>query len=202
MAKAKVKQTSIIQKTQIVLDTDEAPIIWVKDFNYEAAQKFIQRIIELDSDPDVPQIYVFISSNGGYVYSVFAMIEAMKHCNKPVHTVGLGMCASCAAVLLSCGTGKRWITKDSFMHIHNISSGTYGNIEEMEQDLANSKVIAEKLMGLLAADSNMSLKELKEKISEQKREWLLSSATAKKFGFIDEIGMPSLKRYLVVESEE
>ena len=141
-------------------------------------------------------------SYGGEVFSLFAMIEAMKACSKPVHTVGLGMCASCASVLLSAGTGKRWLSKDSFVHIHHVRSAMWGDMPAMEHNLEQTRIIENKLLAILAENSKMTVKDLRAKLVDQKKEWQLSSSTAKKYGFIDEIGMPSLKRYLVVEAEE
>lgn len=202
MTKRKTKQISIVQKTQIVLDNDEAPVIWVREFNFEAAETFVQRLVELDSNPDVPQIYVFIMSYGGEIYPLFAMIEAMKSCRKPVNTVGLGMCASCASVLLSAGTGTRWLSKNSFVHIHHVRAGAFDDLPALQHSLEQTKVAEDKLLSILTERSKMSVKELRNKLEKQKKEWQLTSATAKKYGFIDRIGIPSLKRYLVTEAEE
>lgn len=198
----KKKEIKILQKTQIVLDPEESPVIWVRDFNFEAAQKFIEQLIELNSDPDIPEIYVFISSYGGEVFSVLAMIEAIKACEKPVHTVGLGMCASAASILLGSGTGNRWLTKDSFLHIHYVRGGMYDDVPAMEHYLEQTKKVEDKLFNCLVERSNLKMKEFKEIMNKQKKEWQVSAIVAKKHGFIDKIGMPILKRYLVVEAEE
>lgn len=195
-------ESTILQRTAIVLDEDELPVIWVKDFSFESAQLFVKRMIELESDPDVPEIYVFITSYGGEVFGVLAMVEAIRGCDKPVNTVGLGLCASAASVLLASGTGIRWMTKDSFMHIHYVRGGMFGDVPSMEQDLAQTKKVEERLLAALVQRSNMSLKELKERLDKEKREWQLSSTTAKNLGFVDKIGIPKLRRYVTIEAEE
>ena len=102
-----IKNLSEKKEYKEIINAWNGPESGLRDFNFEAAQKFIKEILELDSDPEVEEIFVFISSYGGEVYAVLAMIEAIRNCTKPVSTVGLGMCASCASVLLAAGTGDR-----------------------------------------------------------------------------------------------
>lgn len=201
MKKDKEQDKITIQKSPIILDLNESPIIWVRDFNFEAAEKFISKLIELESDPEISEIFIYITSYGGEVFAMLAMIEAMKNCIKPVNTVGLGINASCASVMLSAGTGDRYLTKDSFIHIHHIRTGMYDDLPAIEQNVKQTKIVEEKLIQILTDRSNMTVTQLKEKLEKEKKEWQLTANIAKKYGFIDKIGMPKIKKSIVTEIE-
>ena len=108
----------VIYRASVPFEDEELPIIWVSEFTTETAQAFIARLVKLEADLNTKEIFVYITSDGGEAYALLAIIDAMLACEKPVHTVGLGMCASAGADLLACGTGTRWIGKNSFMHFH------------------------------------------------------------------------------------
>jgi len=197
----KPQTSSIIQSTPLVLDTEELPVIWVQEINLDRTQEFIKELIKLDSDPEVEAIFIYISSYGGDVFAILAMVEAMLNCNKPIHTVGLGLCASGGGILLAAAPGMRYITENSFMHIHHIQTGMNGDLPGIENDVVQTKKIEDKIFSIITKRANISVKELKARLVDNRREWQLSATQAKKFGFVDVIGMPNLKKTLVTEVE-
>lgn len=192
-------KTLAAQKTQLVLEEEELPIIWVNEFSIEAAQEFIKRLIQLDSNPDIKDIFVYITSFGGEAYSLLAMIEAMYACQTPIHTVGLGLCASAGGVLLACSPGTRWIGKNTFLHIHHLQTGIIGDLPSVKNDIEHSKVLEKKIFDLLLAKSKMSKEELSKVLSKKQKEWHLTATEAKKLGFVDRIGLPVFKKYTTIE---
>ena len=75
-------------------------------------------------------IKLYITSNGGYVYQVFSIIDTIKSLVVPVHTICKGFVAS-AGTLLSLAGEKRFITKNSYMLIHELRAGTWGKYTHM-----------------------------------------------------------------------
>src|SRR5919199_556730 len=59
-------------------------------------------------DPD-RDIYLYINSPGGVVYSGMAIYDTMQHINPAVSTICMGFCGSMATVILAGGAaGKRF----------------------------------------------------------------------------------------------
>jgi ATP-dependent Clp protease, protease subunit len=200
MARTQV-ENRIMQSRINAIENDNLPIINVTEFDMEVAQSFIRRLSQYDSDPEVSDVYVYISSYGGEVFAGLAMIEAMNACSKPVHTVGIGLCASAGADLLICGTGRRWITENSFVHIHHSRGGMSGDVPGMDKALKQMKQVEDKIFKMIMSKSKISQSDMKSKLKEEQREWQMTAATAIKYGFVDVIGIPRFKKYTVVEND-
>ena len=93
---------------------------------------------------DAPPIRLHINSLGGYIYDAMAGVDAIDRCPVPVYTVIEGVAAS-AATLMSVHGAKRYITKNSYMLIHQLSSVLWGKYEELKDDMENSKVFMERI---------------------------------------------------------
>jgi len=196
-----IPTTKIISKNQLVLNQEELPAIWVETIDFEIAQFFTKEIIRLDSDPEISDIFVYISSYGGGAHPVLSMIEAMLNCQKPVHTIGLGLCASAGGCLLSAGTGTRYLSKNSLLHFHNLQVNGEGDLSNLERDLLLYKQLQKKLFSIVLRKSKLDVQKLEEKIEAHKGEWILSATQAKQYGLIDKIGMPRLTRSIINEVE-
>jgi ATP-dependent protease ClpP protease subunit len=88
---------------------------------------------------DAPPIKLHINSLGGYLYDAFAGIDAINRCVIPVHTVIEGVAAS-AATLMSVHGAKRFITKNSYMLIHQLSSCFWGKFEDFKDEMENNEL--------------------------------------------------------------
>ena len=64
------------------------------------------------------------------------MLDLIKNLNNPVHTYVDGFAAS-AATLLSLSGEKRFMTKNSLMLIHQLSSGFMGKFTEIKDENDN-----------------------------------------------------------------
>lgn len=96
---------------------------------------------------DAPPIRLHINSLGGYLYDAMAGVDAIDSCPVPVYTVIEGVAAS-AATLMSVHGAKRYITKNSYMLIHQLSSVLWGKYEELKDDMENSKVFMERIRAI------------------------------------------------------
>ena len=66
------------------------------------------------------------------VPSCFALIDIMKGSRIPIHTVGLGVIASCGLLLFITGEkGKRTLTPNTSILSHQYSWGSYGKEHEL-----------------------------------------------------------------------
>jgi len=157
-----------------------------EDVNPDTANIVIMQMLWLAADnPDEP-INFYINSPGGSVYDGLAIKDIMNHIPCKVNTVGVGMCASMGAYLLSAGTGERKAMKNCRIMIHSVSSGTMGTFHDMEVDYEETKYLQEKLLLDIANFSNgkSTLDALKRKTQ---RDYYMDADEAKSLGLIDKV---------------
>jgi ATP-dependent Clp protease protease subunit len=167
--------------------------IWVTKFDEDHAQKFRQQVLEsAKTDPNKP-VVIYIDSYGGYVDALAKMIETLDEIPNPVVTVCMGKAMSCGAILLSHGD-VRFLGANSRVMVHEVSSGTYGDVHDMHADVKETVRLNEHFMGLLARNCGFkSYAELRSVIKDQDgRDRYLFGEDAIKFGIVDVIGLPKV----------
>jgi ATP-dependent protease ClpP protease subunit len=74
-------------------------------------------------------------------------------------------CAASAATIISMVCHKRYCTSNSFMLIHQLSSGASGKYEEMKDDFMNDTKLMELLYKLYLEHTTMDIKTIKKVFS-------------------------------------
>lgn len=171
--------------------------ICVNEFTEKSAACFRKQILyrsEIDSDAP---IVIYIDSYGGYVDSLAKMIETMHEVPNKFITVCMGKAISCGAILLSHGD-VRYCGGFSRVMIHNVSASSWGDVYSLKVSSDQSMKMNKRFIGLLANNCGLTYEELQAKIktTDCSREIWLDADQAKKFGIVDEIGIPSLKPIL------
>ena len=87
-----------------------------------------------------PIIKLHINSEGGEVFAVSSIIHLIETNIIDIHTIIEGQACS-AATLLSIVGKKRFITKNSYMLLHHISSECWGKLNELEDEIKNLNLI-------------------------------------------------------------
>ena len=154
------------------------------DLNYhleDLSNKLMIMSIQNGIDP-IP-IKLHIQSDGGEVFSAFSAVDTIKNCKVPVYTYIEG-CAASAATIISVAGHKRFITKNSHMLIHQISSGFWGKMNEIEDEMKNLALITKYVMNIYKENTNLTLKQMKEIF---KKELWMPSDECLKMGLVDEI---------------
>ncbi|MCS5651398.1 MAG: ATP-dependent Clp protease proteolytic subunit, partial [Candidatus Marinimicrobia bacterium] len=73
------------------------------------------------------RLQLMICSPGGDMPACFALIDVMKGSKIPIHTVGLGLIASCGLLLFITGEkGHRVLTPNTSILSHQFSWGNWG----------------------------------------------------------------------------
>jgi ATP-dependent Clp protease, protease subunit len=172
----------------------DAKCIWVSDFNEDSAPRFYEKFLELEEDPSVYVIPIFINSYGGSVYCLTAMRDLIKGSPKPVATICVGMAMSCGASLLAAGTkGFRFAAPDADILIHQVSGMSWGKTADIEEAGREYRRSNEKVFANLAADTGQSKDFFEQKIrSKNNADWTMTPKEAKKIGLIDHITIPRL----------
>ena len=167
-----------IEKAQI----DDRVIHLEGEVNAQMASFITQTLLHLNKISPEP-INMYINSPGGSVLDGLAIIDVMNDIDAPVYTCVKGLAASMGAAILSQGT-KRFALPNATIMLHQVSSGTQGNIQDMEVSMAFTKALNDKLMGMIATSCGKTVKKLKKDTTRDS--WLFADA-ALAYGIIDEI---------------
>ena len=148
----------------------------INDLNKE----LLQHAIEYETEP--PNIYLHINSHGGCLFSAFSTIDTIMNSKIPIVSIIEG-CAASAATIISMVCHKRYCTSNSFMLIHQLSSGASGKYEEMKDDFMNDTKLMELLYKLYLEHTTMDIKTIK-KVLKRDIWWDVNESI--KHGLIDD----------------
>ena len=135
--------------------------------------------LNLDEIP----IYLHINSFGGSVFDAMTAIDVIQSCKVPIYTIIEGATAS-AGTLMSVVGKKRYMRPNAYMLIHQLSSGCWGKMSEIEDDFQNNKVLMEKIMDIYKEHADIPKKQLGE-ILKHDLWWDIDQC--KKYGLVDEM---------------
>ena len=106
-------------------------------------------------------IYLHINSNGGSVFAAFTAIDNIMNCKVPVYTIIEGASASAATIMSVVGK-KRYIRPNSYMLIHELRSGCWGRMSEMEDEMENNKKLMKRIKKIYKEHTTIPHEEMKE----------------------------------------
>lgn len=169
------------------MDLENKKIYINGDINLRDGIHFAQKLelvnrFSLMEDGEQTPITVIINSGGGDVYAMFAMIDAIRGCSVPVHTVGTGHIMSAASLILASGTGKRILTPNTSILLHEVSTVFGGDASSIHSNSGHIKLLQEKFISLYDEFSNKPASFWKRKI---KGEWFFEPEDALKYGLVD-----------------
>lgn len=81
-------------------------------------------------------INLHIHTYGGDLYGAFAVIDIIRTLKTPVHSYIEGISAS-AGTIISVVCEKRYMYKNAYMLIHQLSSGLWGKFADLEDEMTN-----------------------------------------------------------------
>jgi ATP-dependent Clp protease protease subunit len=154
-------------------------IIHDKNLEYNESRAELSEYANLTPKP----IYLHINSYGGDLLAVMAVIDTIRNSQIPIHTIIEG-CSASAATLMSVVGHKRLITENSFMLIHQLSSGFNGKMNEIEDDFQNNKVFMKRIEDLYETTTKMTKEEIKKAL---KHDLWWDAKTCLEKGLVDEI---------------
>ncbi len=151
----------------------------VNDIN---ANIVIGELLYLDKENN-KDIYLYINSPGGSVSAGLAIYDTIKYIKSNVITIGIGLCASMGAFLLSSGD-KRYALENTEIMIHEPLGGVEGkasNIKIQSDRIIKTKALINKI---LAKNTKQSIKKIEK---DTENDYYMSTIEAKKYGLIDDI---------------
>ena len=128
-------------------------------------------------------IYLHVNSFGGSVFAGLSAVDYVKSCEVPVITIVEG-CAASAATLFSVVGAHRQIRSNSFMLIHQISSGMWGKYEELKDSIDNCDLFMRIIKDIYNEHTKIPKKKLNEIL---KHDLWFDAETCLEYGLVDEI---------------
>lgn len=148
------------------------------------ANSVIAQLLYLDSIGN-EDISIYINSPGGSITSGMAIYDTMNFIKSDVSTICIGIAASMAAFLLSCGTkGKRYILPNSEVMIHQPLGGVNGQATEIKIVAERIIKLKNKINYLLSINTGNDIKTIN---NDTERDYYMNSNEALKYGIVDKI---------------
>lgn len=157
-------------------------VLFNDDVGQEEVGALIQRMrwISMNNSSD---IHLYITTNGGCVYSFLKLYDFIRTIKNKVHVHSEGHVFSAGAFIASCcATGNRTATKNTTFMIHQISSWAIGKTDELKDDAEETDRLQKLIYRLLIKHTNLT-KELLIEIG--RKDYYFTANKAKTLGFVD-----------------
>jgi ATP-dependent Clp protease, protease subunit len=149
------------------------------------ANIIIAQLLFLEADDQDKDIYLYINSPGGSVYSGLAIYDTIQYLKAPVNTMCMGMAASMGSLLLATGAvGKRSALPNSRIMIHQPSGGSQGTAADIEIQAREILYARERLNQILAQHTGQTPDQIARDVE---RDRFMSPTEAKEYGIIDHV---------------
>lgn len=149
------------------------------------ANIIIAQLLFLQAENSEKDIYLYINSPGGAVYSGLAIYDTIQYLTAPVSTMCMGMAASMGALLLAAGTeGRRSALPNSRIMIHQPSGGSQGTAADIEIQAQEILHARERINRILSKHTGQPVERIADDVD---RDRFMSPEDAKEYGLIDQI---------------
>lgn len=109
-------------------------------------------------------LYLHITSYGGSLMACYRAVDCIKRSIIPIYTVVDGHAASAATLMAVVGR-KRYMTPNSYVLIHQLSSGSGGKYWEIKDEYKNCKMMMKDIYNIYEEHTTMTKEELKKYLS-------------------------------------
>ncbi|MCH7552639.1 MAG: ATP-dependent Clp protease proteolytic subunit [Chloroflexi bacterium] len=151
----------------------------------QIANLIIAQLLYLEREDPEKDISLYINSPGGVISAGLAIYDTIQMLRCDVSTICVGMSASMATILLTCGTkGKRYALRNSTIHMHQAMGGAQGQASDIEIAAKEILRLQDKIRTIFVAHTGQTY----EKIAQDSdRDFYLDAPQAKDYGLIDDI---------------
>ena len=168
------------------LDYKDSIIFINSEINDQSLSDLIIRmrsLLQHRKDKDSP-VNLMINSPGGDVHEMLGIIDYIESLDVKVNTICRGKAFSAAAVILTCGTGSRMMSKRSTVMFHQSSSFLGGKMSDITAYLDNVKTLEISIYEMLASRTKKDAAWWKDNM---KSDLYLSAEELLEIGVIDQI---------------
>ena len=145
----------------------------------------VSQLLYLEAEDSEEPIHIYISSPGGSVMAGLAILDTMQLISAPVHTYAMGMVASMAAVIFTCGEkGHRYILPNAEVMIHQPLGGTQGQASDIEIQANHIISLKKRLYKIISKATGKNVRTIEK---ESDRDNYFEASKAIEFGLADTI---------------
>src|SRR3954466_11114023 len=151
----------------------------------QIANLMIAQLLHLESEDPDKDIFIYINSPGGQVYSGLAIYDTMQFIKPEVQTICVGIAMSMGALILAGGTkGKRMALPNSKILIHQVSSGFEGQATDIEIHAKEIIDVRRRLDEIIAKHTNQPFEKV---TKDTERDYFMSAEEAKEYNIVDRV---------------
>jgi ATP-dependent Clp protease, protease subunit len=151
----------------------------------DIANLIVAQLLFLESEDPEKDIFLYINSPGGNVYSGLAIYDTMQFIKPDVQTICVGIAMSMGSLLLAGGAqGKRMSLPNSRILIHQVSGGFQGQGTDIEIQAREVIGLKRRLEEIYAHHTGKTQEEISR---DMERDFFLSPVEAKDYGIIDSV---------------
>jgi len=174
------------------ISVHENKIYYYAGVNRDSVSELNKKLGELESrsltlsnnlDIEPPTLKLFINSGGGSVVSGISSMDTILRTKVPVHTYVDGFAAS-AATFLSVVGEKRFMSRNSYMLIHQLSTNFWGKYSEFEDEKQNLDLMMTTIKNVYKEYTQVPMEKLDEIL---KHDLMWDANLCLKYGLIDKI---------------
>ena len=154
------------------------------EIDKELSEKTIRQLLLLEDMGDDP-IKVFIDSPGGDAYAGYAIFDIIRFVKPPVLTIGMGLVASAAAlILLASPKERRFGLPNSQYLIHQPLSGIRGVATEIEIHARELEKLRVRINKVIADETGKPIEQVEK---DTDRDYWMDAGEALNYGLINRV---------------
>lgn len=150
------------------------------------ANSIIAQLLYLEHEDPEKSVYLYINSPGGSVSSALAIYDTMQFIKPEIVTIGIGLVASAASVLLTAGTkGKRYVLPNTEILLHQVMAGPLEG-QAIEIEIAAKQIVKlkQKINKIITKHTGQPLEKIEK---DTDRDFWLSAEEAVNYGLVDKV---------------
>jgi ATP-dependent Clp protease, protease subunit len=151
----------------------------------QIANLIIAQLLHLESDDPDKDVFLYINTPGGSVYSGLAIYDTIQFIRPDVQTICVGVAMSMGSLLLAAGArGKRLALPNSRILIHQVSGGFEGQGTDIEIQAREVIGLKRRLEDIYAEHTGKSATHVSH---DMERDFFMSPHEAVDYGLIDTV---------------
>ena len=151
----------------------------------QIANLMVAQLLHLESEDPDKDIFIYINSPGGQVYSGLAIYDTMQFIKPEVQTICVGIAMSMGAVILAGGAkGKRMALPNAKILIHQVSGGFQGQATDIEIQARETIALKRRLEEILSEHTGRPQEQV---AKDMERDYFMTSQEAQDYGIIDNV---------------
>lgn len=155
------------------------------EINKDLAEKVIRQLLLLEATDDGGMVKIFIDSPGGDADAGFAIVDVARFIKPDVCTVGMGLVASAAALVLLASPPKlRLGLPNSHYMIHQPLSGIRGVATEIEIHAKELEKLRIRVNQMISDETGRALSDVE---NDTDRNYWMSAGEAKDYNLISRV---------------